>query len=42
MDEVIFEDYNAKITEEELRRTDKETLKKCKKKLRETLYKLEN
>lgn len=39
-EEVIFEDYNIKFTEEELKEADKKTLKKCKKILQETLVKL--
>lgn len=42
MEEVIFEDYNVKFTEEDLRKTDKNTLEKCKKRLQETLTKLGN
>lgn len=38
--EIIFEDYNVKFTEEELKEVDKKTLKKCKKLLQETLAKL--
>ena len=30
-EEIIFEDYNIKVTEEELKQIDKKTLKKCKK-----------
>ncbi len=42
MEEVMFEDYNVKITEEELKEVDKSTLEKCKKRLQETLSKLNN
>lgn len=41
-EEIIFEDYNIKVTEEELKQIDKKTLKKCKKVLQETLAKLGN
>ena len=40
MEEVIFEDYNIKFTEEDLINVDKNTLEKCKKRLQETLSKL--
>ncbi len=42
MEEIIFEDYNIKFTEEELKQADKKTLKKSKKILQETLTKLVN
>lgn len=41
-EEVIFEDYNIIFREEELKEADKKTLKKCKKRLQETLAKLED
>lgn len=42
MEEIIFEDYNIRITEDDLRSVDKESLVKCKERLKETLLKLED
>lgn len=42
MEEVIFEDYNVRFTEDDLIGIDMNTLEKCKKKLQETLSKLSN
>ncbi len=42
MEEVLFEDYNIKFTEQDLKNVDKNTLKKCKKRLQDTLSKLIN
>ena len=40
MKELLFEEYNIKFTEQDLINADKNTLKKCKKRLQETLSKL--
>ncbi len=42
MEEVIFEDYNIRFNENDIKNADKNTLEKCKKKLEETLLKLNN
>lgn len=42
MEEVIFEDYNVRITEEDLKCVDKKTLTQCKERLKETLSRLKD
>lgn len=42
MDEVIFEDYNIRITQEDLKSVDKEILSQCKERLKETLSRLKD
>ena len=42
MEEVIFEDYNIRITEEDLKCVNKKTLAQCKQRLKQTLSKLKD
>ncbi len=39
-DEIIFEDYNVKFTDEDFENVDIEILKKCRERLESTLQKL--